>query len=157
MKYLALALLSTSSAFQQPTTVSRSQQTRLHGFFDDLSKGFESLGKGAFDNQDFETPRQYAQEGARASHILVASAERANEIKAEIAAGASFAECAQKYSTCKSSSRGGDLGNFPPGKMVPEFDEVVFNEDTPLKTVVGPVLTQFGHHLLYVTTRTDRW
>jgi peptidyl-prolyl cis-trans isomerase C len=37
--------------------------------------------------------------------------------------------------------------------MVPEFDKVVFSAD--LNTVQGPVQTQFGYHLLEVTSRTD--
>ena len=47
----------------------------------------------------------------------------------------------------------GDRGSFGPGQMVREFDTVVFS--APLNTVQGPVKTQFGYHLLEVTSRQD--
>ena len=50
-------------------------------------------------------------------------------------------------------NKGGDLGSFGPGQMVKEFDEVVFSGD--LNTVHGPVKTQFGYHLLEITSRED--
>ena len=48
---------------------------------------------------------------------------------------------------------GGDLGSFGPGQMVKEFDTVVFS--APVGVVQGPVKTQFGYHLLEVTSRQD--
>jgi len=90
---------------------------------------------------------------ASARHILVDSEEKCEELKSEILAGADFAEVAKQNSTCPSGSRGGDLGEFGPGQMVKEFDEVVFNGE--LKTVHGPVKTQFGYHLLEITSRTE--
>ncbi len=48
---------------------------------------------------------------------------------------------------------GGALGEFEPGQMVPEFDQVVFS--APVGTVQGPLKTQFGWHLVEVTSRTD--
>ncbi len=90
---------------------------------------------------------------ATARHLLVDSEEKCNEIKAQIEAGADFAEMAQKYSSCPSGKNGGDLGSFGPGMMVPEFDAVVFS--APLNEVQGPVKTQFGYHLLEVTSRTE--
>lgn len=51
------------------------------------------------------------------------------------------------------SKSGGDLGEFGPGQMVKEFDEVVFSAD--IKVVQGPVKTQFGYHLLDVADRTE--
>ena len=92
-----------------------------------------------------------AQAGAR--HILVESEALCEELKAKIASGEDFAEVAKQHSTCPSSRKGGDLGEFGPGQMVKEFDAVVFS--APLKEVQGPVKTQFGYHLLEVTSRTD--
>ena len=74
-------------------------------------------------------------------------------MKQQILDGADFAEVAQQHSTCPSGKQGGDLGSFGPGRMVKEFDEVVFSGD--LNTVHGPVKTQFGYHLLEITSRTD--
>ncbi|ADL49908.1 peptidylprolyl isomerase [Clostridium cellulovorans] len=86
---------------------------------------------------------------ATASHILVDSEEKAQEIKAEIEAGLSFADAAAKYSTCPSNQRGGDLGQFQKGQMVPEFEEVAFT--LPINKLSDPVKTQFGYHLIKVT------
>ena len=90
---------------------------------------------------------------ASARHILVDTEEKCQELKNEIEAGADFAEIAKQHSTCPSGQRGGDLGEFGPGQMVKEFDTVVFNGE--LNTVHGPVQTQFGYHLLEITSRTD--
>jgi peptidyl-prolyl cis-trans isomerase C len=65
-----------------------------------------------------------------------------------------FADLAREYSTCPSGSSGGSLGSFEPGTMVPEFDKVVFSPDTQLGTVLGPVETKFGYHLIVVEKRT---
>jgi len=88
---------------------------------------------------------------AKARHILVSSEDKCNELKEEIANGGDFAKLAKKHSTCPSGKSGGDLGGFGPGMMVPEFDTVCFNE--AVGEVHGPVKTQFGYHLLEVTSR----
>ncbi|MCY0107007.1 peptidylprolyl isomerase [Pseudomonas monsensis] len=90
---------------------------------------------------------------ATARHILVATENKCNELKTQIEAGADFAEVAKNNSTCPSSRQGGDLGSFGPGQMVKEFDTVVFS--APINVVQGPVKTQFGFHLLEVTSRQD--
>lgn len=89
---------------------------------------------------------------ATARHILVSSEEKCLELKSAIEAGADFAEVARNNSSCPSGRDGGDLGTFGPGMMVPEFDEVVFSAE--VGTVQGPVKTQFGYHLLEVTSRS---
>jgi len=89
---------------------------------------------------------------AAARHLLVDTEEQCLTLKAEIEAGADFADIAQAHSNCPSKAQGGDLGSFGRGQMVPEFDEVVFS--APLNEVQGPVKTQFGYHLLEVTSRT---
>ena len=90
---------------------------------------------------------------ATARHILVESHEAAESLKAEIEAGADFGEMARQHSTCPSSSEGGNLGEFGKGKMVPEFDDVVFSAEVGKPH--GPVKTQFGFHLIEITSRTD--
>ena len=90
---------------------------------------------------------------ASARHILVPSKETCEDLKTQIEAGGDFAELARKHSQCPSGKQGGDLGEFTPGRMVPEFDKVVFS--APVGEVQGPVRTQFGWHLLEVTSRTD--
>ena len=90
---------------------------------------------------------------ATARHILVATEAQCNELKQQITEGADFAELAKSHSQCPSGRQGGDLGRFGPGQMVPEFDKVVFS--APVNQVQGPVKTQFGFHLLEVTSRED--
>ncbi len=90
---------------------------------------------------------------ATARHILVDSEEQCGSLKTQIEGGADFADIAKEHSSCPSGRAGGDLGEFGPGMMVPEFDKVVFS--APVNTVQGPVKTQFGYHLLEVTSRTD--
>ena len=89
---------------------------------------------------------------AAARHILVNTEEECLKLKNEIEAGTDFAESAKKYSKCPSGTEGGSLGEFHPGQMVPEFDKVVFNEE--IRKVHGPVKTQFGYHLIEITSRT---
>ena len=89
---------------------------------------------------------------ARARHILVSTEEACNKLKTEIEGGGDFVAAAKEHSTCPSGKQGGDLGEFGPGQMVKEFDTVVFSGD--LNTVHGPVKTQFGYHLLEITSRT---
>lgn len=90
---------------------------------------------------------------AKARHILVDTNDQCEKLKKEIIGGSDFADVAREHSTCPSGAQGGDLGEFGPGQMVKEFDEVVFSGE--LNTVHGPVQTQFGYHLLEITERTD--
>lgn len=88
---------------------------------------------------------------ATARHILVSSEDECSKLKQQIVDGADFAKIAAAHSQCPSGKQGGDLGSFSPGQMVPEFDTVVFNE--AIGDVHGPVKTQFGYHLIEITSR----
>lgn len=90
---------------------------------------------------------------ARARHILVPEEQQCLELKERIENGEDFAAVARVYSKCPSGQKGGDLGEFSQGQMVPEFDRVVFSD--ALNEVHGPVRTQFGYHLLEILQRTD--
>jgi peptidyl-prolyl cis-trans isomerase C len=114
--------------------------------------------------QQFEIPEQ-----VRASHILIkpdtsdpnvepAAAKAAARAKAEdllkqIKDGADFAELAKDNSGCPSSARGGDLGFFSRGRMVPAFEEAAFALE--VGQVSDIVETQFGYHIIKVTDRKD--
>ena len=63
--------------------------------------------------------------------------------------GTDFNLLAELYSTCPSSSSGGDLGWFGRGAMVPEFEQASF--DLNINEVSAPVQTQFGWHLILIT------
>ena len=90
---------------------------------------------------------------ATARHILVETQEKCEDIKKQIEAGADFGELAMAHSKCPSGRDGGALGEFSPGQMVKEFDEVVFGGDAD--KIHGPVQTQFGFHLIEITSRTE--
>jgi peptidyl-prolyl cis-trans isomerase C len=90
---------------------------------------------------------------ASARHILVATEEACNELKSRIDEGADFAALAREHSKCPSGRQGGELGEFNPGQMVKEFDDVVFSAE--VGKTHGPVKTQFGFHLIEITSRSD--
>ena len=95
-----------------------------------------------------------------ASHILIPNHEDTTEAKMEEFKKKigddkdAFAKCAMENSTCPSKNKGGMLGTFPRGAMVPAFDKCCFDPATPLHTTVGPVHTHFGYHLIFIHDRT---
>ena len=90
---------------------------------------------------------------ATARHILVKQNKLAIKIKKEILNNTlTFEKAAKKYSRCSSKKVNGNLGTFSPGEMVKEFDVIVFKE--ALNTLHGPLKTQFGFHLIEITSRT---
>ena len=94
-------------------------------------------------------------ETVNADHILVESEEKALEILTKIESGEiSFGDAAKEYSSCPSGQRGGNLGDFGRGQMVPEFDTAVFEleEGEITKT---PVKTQFGYHLIKLNSKSE--
>ncbi|WP_413283159.1 peptidylprolyl isomerase PpiC [Vibrio sp. MA40-2] len=88
---------------------------------------------------------------AAALHILVKHESMAKDILAQINKGAKFHVLAKKHSTCPSGKKGGDLGEFRQGSMVPPFDKAVFKNE-----VLSPfiVKTKFGWHVVKVLYRT---
>lgn len=94
-----------------------------------------------------------APEQAQARHILIAgttpeSKAQAEAILAQLKGGADFAKLAQEHSADKgSAARGGDLGLFAKGRMVPEFEAAAFALQK--KGDLSPVVqTQFGYHVI---------
>lgn len=81
-----------------------------------------------------------------ASHILVETAETAQEVIQMINDGGDFAEVAKEKSTGPSGPNGGELGWFGEGVMVPEFQAAVLEMEAG--TVSEPVQTQFGWHVI---------
>ena len=93
-------------------------------------------------------------ETVSAKHILVESEEKCNEILAAITNGEkTFEDAAKESSTCPSGQKGGDLGTFGKGQMVPEFEQAAFEAE--IGQVVGPVKTQFGFHLIKVEAKNE--
>jgi peptidyl-prolyl cis-trans isomerase C len=100
----------------------------------------------------------------RASHILInhADAPQANTelsaedamkkikmLKSKIEKGTPFEEVARENSDCPSSNKGGDLGSFGRGAMVPEFDKAAF--DLEVGAISEVINTAFGYHLIHRT------
>lgn len=71
---------------------------------------------------------------------------RCNEVLAKARAGEDFATLAQEYSDGPTKTRGGDLGTFRKGAMVPAFDEAVFALE--IGAISDVVETPFGYHII---------
>ena len=111
-----------------------------------------------------KNPEQFKMsERVRARHILIAlspgddekakaaKAAKAKDLRAQLAAGADFAELAKKFSDCPSKETGGDLGEFSRGQMIKPFEDAAFSQK---KDEIGPVVeTTFGYHIIQVLGR----
>jgi len=101
--------------------------------------------------QHFEDNKEmFAQEEqVKASHILVDSLEKAQEVKNKLSTGEEFAKLAQEYSLDNSNKdKGGELGYVVKGQMVPEFEEAVFS--LGVGEISDSVKTEFGYHIIKV-------
>ena len=85
----------------------------------------------------------------KASHILVRDLPTAEKLYERVKRGESFETLARQYSTCPSKSKGGDLGWFKEGQMVPPFENAVRRMGTG--TISKPIRTQFGYHIIKKT------
>ena len=104
-----------------------------------------------FFNNNKEKYNKPATVGAK--HILVSDEEKINEIAEELKGDLTFEDAAKKYSTCPSKDRGGDLGVFGKGQMVPEFEAVAF--ELEIGVISEPVKTQFGYHIIMTTEKNE--
>jgi foldase protein PrsA len=92
-------------------------------------------------------------EEVSARHILVPNLAMANMVEAKLKAGGNFADLAREYSTDPGSkAKGGDLGSFRRGQMVPAFDKYAFS--APLNQISPPIKSPFGYHIIQVESRT---
>lgn len=121
---------------------------------DEIKKYYEENKK------DYEMPEQ-----VNAAHILVrvkdgaseaedkAALEKAEGLLKKIKEGADFSTVAKENSDCPSSSKGGDLGYFSSGQMVPEFEEAAFK--LKVGEVSNIVKTKFGYHIIKVLDKKE--
>jgi foldase protein PrsA len=99
------------------------------------------------DHAMYDTP-----ETVTARHILVPSLALAQKIEADLKSGQSFASLAKQYSTDPGSKdKGGDLGSFRRGQMVPAFDKYAFS--APIGQISPPIKSPFGYHIIQVESR----
>lgn len=97
---------------------------------------------------EFEHP-----ETINARHILLENEEEAKGVLEKARRNEDFAELAKEYSKDPSNDRGGDIGYFKRGQMIPEFEDAAF----ALKTgeISGIVKTQFGYHIIKLEDRKE--
>ena len=102
-----------------------------------------------------DNPNLYSTTQIRASHILVRDEDTAKQIRAELVTDPSkFADIAKTQSTDKTSgAKGGDLGKFGQGRMVPDFEKAAFS--LKVGEISEPVKTQYGWHIITVTERDE--
>jgi len=120
----------------------------------EVMKGLEVTPEEA--KEFYEVNTHHFSKGATVSakHILVEDEAKCNEIRESIEKGEKeFEEAAKEFSTCPSGQRGGDLGEFGKGQMVPEFEHAAFNAE--IGQIVGPVKTTFGYHLIKVEKKSE--
>lgn len=122
--------------------------TAMEEITDSVTLTDKELNEFATNNRQYLSTQQ-----AEASHILVGSLEKANEVKEKLAAGMAFEDAAKQYSTCPSASRGGSLGAFRKGVMVPEFEQAAFAMEPG--QISEPVKTQFGYHIIRLDKRSE--
>lgn len=88
-------------------------------------------------------------EQVRARHILVKDAKTAGDVEAKLKSGGKFDDLAKQYSTDPSSKdKGGELGFFSKGQMVPAFQNAAFLQ--AINAVGPPVKSPFGYHIIQV-------
>jgi len=119
-------------------------------YFDDVFLAVEA----AVETLVLDLARGRVLETRTARHILVETEAEADEIFALLAEGGDFATLAQERSTDPGSgAQGGDLGAQQRGTYVPPFEEAVWS--APLDTVLAPVESQFGFHVIEVTDAAE--
>ena len=96
-----------------------------------------------------EVAAQPPQEEVKARHILLKTKQEAEDVIKQLDKGADFAKLAKEKSTGPSAAKGGELGYFTKGQMVPAFEEAAFALK-PGQYTEEPVKTQFGWHVIQV-------
>lgn len=149
--FIAIILVAQSSHAFTPSTsktpsFARSQiNTQRYNIIDVMGSVFNNWGKKATASHILITPKTWVSQDDAADQL--------RKLKEEIGDDpVKFAEAAANVSECPTRAKGGDLGEFGPGRMVVNFDRVCFNEE--VGKVHGPVSTQFGEHLILITSRT---
>jgi foldase protein PrsA len=127
--------------------------------FGEILKKFYGMTSDEFKNKIY-APRMLRQKLTDKINsdesVTNAAKQKADELEAKIKAGGDFAQLAKENSQDPASAaNGGDLGFFPKGKMVPEFEKAAF--DLAVGAVSEPIRTVYGYHIIKVTEKkTDQ-
>lgn len=114
----------------------------MHMIFKDIEVTDSEIKDYYNNNREaIKVPKSY-----KASHILVKELDQAEKIYEQIESGKDFYDLANKYSLDNHEQNGGDLGEFPKGTMVKEFEEAL--DELSDGEISKPVKTQFGYHLI---------
>lgn len=116
-------------------------------------KQFKAITKDVvISEEEFDTRYNELKDQIEASHILVKTEEEALAVKERLASGESFEDIASEVSIDTLSANDyGNLGYFPKGKMVPEFEEVAFGLEVGEISDIVP--SQFGFHIIKLTDK----
>ncbi len=138
LKQQSLTEQDVQNIFKQQIVLEKAVAPQVHVSDTDIKTYFDK------NRTLFDTAAQ-----VRARHILVADQAKAKEVLAKLKAGGSWDALAKQYSTDPSSKdKGGELGFFGRGQMVPAFQDAAFN--AKVNEIVGPVKSPFGYHVLQV-------
>ena len=123
---------------RQPIVIEKAVSKDVHVSDTDIKAYFDK------NHATLDKPEQI-----RARHILVADIKTANDVEAKLKGGAKFEDLAKQYSTDPSSKdKGGELGFFGKGQMVPAFQDAAFS--SPVGKITAPVKSPFGYHIIQV-------
>jgi parvulin-like peptidyl-prolyl isomerase len=114
-----------------------------------LTTGLETTDQEAREYYLEHAPDYATGQTRHVEHILVKTKKLADSIYTQLKKGADFAKLAKKYSTDTASKvKGGDLGEVEKGKLVPEFEKVVFDQAFKTGELSKPVKSSFGWHVI---------
>lgn len=131
------------------------RQRALHAAYIETNIAAQVTDESLRARYDQEIAALELSEEVRARHIIVETEEEAAALIAELDEGGDFEELAREHSQDGAAQRGGDLGFFSRGQMVPEFEEVVFDMEVDDYTS-EPVQTQFGWHVIQLVDRREQ-
>jgi len=142
IKQRGMSEVDVRTAIRDQLIVDKAVGKDIHISDSDISKFFQK------NHAAFDKPAQ-----VHARHILVANLQQANMIEQKLKSGAKFEDLAKQYSQDPGSrDKGGDLGFFRPGQMMPSFEKAAFAQ--PLNKIGPPVKSPFGYHIIDVLERT---
>lgn len=138
-------------------------QERLNAVLDQALRAayIDEVGREKVTDDDIKNAyadivgNQPTQKERKARHILVEKEATANALIVKLNQGADFAKLAEKESKGPSGPKGGDLGYFAKGEMVPEFEKAAYELEIG-KFTQKPVKTQFGYHIIMVEDERER-